>query len=487
VGERRALVIGAPNERFGELTFLADVVLELHRVLLDPAAGGCIPALPDGGELILGDRATRTVLVSAIGDAIRAAARDQATLFLYFVGHGHREEPDFYLVAADTPGPAQVDSENAVPLGQRIKELLRQNSTIDGIMLVIDACHSGALVVDPVPGLLREGMHARIEFFAATRPEDVASNGCFTRSLIELLKKGSAHSADPELRAYDEHARLRQVAPPGCHNLAPAVHLSLNGTPDAGLWLGRNQAADLRRGLVGTDGAAHVARLTRDWQSRRKPEQRLLQLVTAGVSPIAITGGAGSGKSALLASLGRRSAGDLVGLDALVPVRPGDTLAVVAGRLAAQLDRSDVFQTARSRWQAVTPVAVQEVLPEFHRLIVGPLQHLIRAEQVRIGVDAADLLDTLQRRRLIEAFTNLARVTLIVTGRRYEDISEVATLTLPPTDVDAVDGLIDARVDNDEARSRIRSLCGGEWLLARILIGLWHSGHLDVTTASDGG
>ena len=114
---------------------------------------------------------------------------------------------------ADTPGPDRIDSENAVPLGQRIKELLRQYPGVDGLMLVIDACHSGAVISDPVPGLLRQGLQARVEFFAATRPEDVASNGCFSRSLIELLKKGSPRTADAQLRAYDEHDRLREVAP----------------------------------------------------------------------------------------------------------------------------------------------------------------------------------------------------------------------------------------------------------------------------------
>ena len=116
-------------------------------------------------------------MVTALGDAMASAGREQATLFVYFLGHGHKEGEDFYLVAADTPGPDRIDSENAVPLGQRIKELLRRYPGIDGLMLVIDACHSGAVISDPVPGLLRQGLQARVEFFAATRPEEVASRG----------------------------------------------------------------------------------------------------------------------------------------------------------------------------------------------------------------------------------------------------------------------------------------------------------------------
>ena len=133
------------------------------------------------------------------------AGRDQATLFVYFLGHGHKEGEDFYLVAADTPGPDRIDSENAVPLGQRIKSLLRQYPTVDGLMLVIDASHSGAVISDPVPGLLRQGLQTRVEFFAATRPEEVASNGVFQQVIDRAAEEGLA--ADRRRPA----ARLRRA------------------------------------------------------------------------------------------------------------------------------------------------------------------------------------------------------------------------------------------------------------------------------------
>ena len=314
--------------------------------------------------------------MTALDEAMASAGREQATLFVYFLGHGHKEDEDFYLVAADTPGPERIDSENAIPLGQRIKELLRQNPTVDGLMLVIDGCHSGAVISDPVPGLLRQGLQARVEFFAATRPEEVASRGCFSRSLIELLKKGSPRTADAELRAYDEHDRLREVAPVGCADLAPAIHLSLNGSRDAGLWLGCNGAADLRPALAGTQVADVVARLTRDWQKRQGPAADIIRLLADGTSPIAITGGPGTGKSALLASFGRHSAGEYLGLDALVAARPGDNLADLAGALLEQLGKSPAYRAAAGRFQAATPVLVQEAQPRFDQVITGPLAHL---------------------------------------------------------------------------------------------------------------
>ena len=290
------------------------------------------------------------------------------------------------------------------------------SGSIDGLMVVLDACHSGAVVLDPVPGLLRSGVHARLEFLAATRPEDVASHGCFSRSLIERLTRGSSTSAEPELRAYDEHDRLSEVAPAGCQVMAPVVHVSVNGSADAGLWLGRNQAADLRPTIAGTASADRVARLIRNWQPRLQPTARLMGMWAEGRSPIAVTGTAGTGKSALLASLGRRSAGDF-GLDAFVSLRPGDTLDLLADRLVEQLDHTVAYRTAVAAWQDATPVQIQESLPAFDRRIRGPLGQDGPADQLRIGIDTADQLDTVQLRRLIETCHDLPNASFVLTGR----------------------------------------------------------------------
>ena len=213
---------------------------------MDDLLGACRPALPRNRDLLLGEAADCDGIKEALTASFLSASADQATLFVYFIGHGHREDQDFYLIASDTPGPEHVDSDTAIPIGQRVKEALRRNATIDGLMLVLDACHSGSAVTDPVPGLLRTGISARMEVLAATREDETASNGCFTRSIIGLLTRGSAATADAYLRAYDEHSRLRKTAPSDCQGMPPAVHVSLGGGPDAGLWLGRNHIADVR-------------------------------------------------------------------------------------------------------------------------------------------------------------------------------------------------------------------------------------------------
>lgn len=481
MGERRALLIGVRNDRYGKLDFVPEVIRDLRAVVLDARYGSCRPALPDGREFLAeSDDTTQAKIVEALGEAMASAGRAQATLFVYFLGHGHKVDEDFYLVASDTPGPNRIHGRNAVPLGQEIKELLRLYPTVDGLMLVIDACHSGAVISDPVPGLLRRGLQVRVEFFAATRPQEVASRGCFSKSLTELLVKGSPKTADAQLSAYDEHDRLREVAPVGCEDLAPTTHMSLNGSRDAALWLGLNSAADLRPELAGTQMAGVVARLTRNWQMRPGPAADIMRLLATGTSPIAITGGPGTGKSALLASFGRRSAGEYLRVDALVTARLDDNLADLARVLLEQLDKSPAYRKAAERYRNATPVLEQAKHPLFDQIVTGPLAHLDPEDKrVLLGVDTVEQLDTVQRRRLLESFTNLHGAALIVTGRYVDDLPTASRIPLPDRDPEGVQQLVRALVEDPVARDRIASLSDGDWLRARMLSGLHRAGHFD--------
>ena len=475
MGERRALVIGARNDRFGRLDFVDQVARDLHKTVLDDQLGACVPALPDGRELLIGDAASCAGIKAALADALLDAATSQATLFVYFLGHGHREDEDFYLIGTDTPGPERVDSESAVPIGQRVKELLRQNATVDGFMLILDACHSGAAITDPVPGLLRSGVTTRMEILAATREDQTASNGCFSRSIIELLTRGSAATADEYLRAYDEHSRLREVAPAGCQNMPTPVHVSLSGGIDAGLWLGRNRIADVHPALASTRAAAEVARLTRSLVQTTYLD-KLLALRWSGRSPIGITGGAGTGKSTLLAALSRASIAGYGRADALVTVRPGDTLATIAASMSMQLQASSIYQAASVQWNQQTPAVERANRSLFDRLIVGPVSNLASDARLLVGVDGVDNLRTLDRRRLLESFTDKPGATLVVAGRNINYIHADATLMLPDRDQGAVAVLLANLVSDEDARAKLSVACAGDWLLARILSGLWKAG-----------
>ena len=483
MGERRALVIGARNDLFGTLDFVDRVTRDLHAAVMDERFGACRPAVAGNDGLLLGEAASCAGIKDGLRDAMESAALDQATLFVYFIGHGHRVDQDFFLVASDTPG-SRVDSDTAIAIGQRIKELLRQNAAIDGLMLVLDACHSGAAVTDPVPGLLQVGILARMEVLAATRRDETTSDGCFSRSITGLLTRGSAATADEYLRAYDEYGRLRQAAPPGCLDMPAPVHVSLSGGPDAGLWLGRNHLGDVRPPLARTGSAAEVARLTRRFV-RTSGLNRLMTLRWEGHSPIAITGGPGTGKSTLLAALGRTRITGGGGADALVAARPGDTLATVVADLGTQLAVSASYLQGQARWARRTPASEQTAAPAVDRVLAGPLAHLPSGEQIAIAIDGIDQLGTLDRRRLLEALRGHAGVTLVVAGREVAEVDDAVSVVLPDLDPEAVRSLLAGLPADEDTRSQLAEACGGDWLLARILGGLSQAGVLTVPGRPD--
>ena len=481
MGERRALVIGARNDRFGVLDFVDDVATELYSALLDPDRGACAPALQDGRDLLTGDLATSAGIDSALADAISVAAADQATLFVYFLGHGLQAGEDFYLIGTDTG--ERVDSRTAIQIGQRVKELLDNAPTVDGLMLVLDACHSGAAITDPVPGLLRVGIHVRLEVLAATRDDQTASRGCFTRAITRLLTHGSPSTADEYLTAYEEHSRLRNVAPPDCSDMPEAVHLSIRGGLDAGLWLGRNQAADLRRSLRGSSNATEISRLTRNLVQTPSLRQ-LIGLVASNQPLIAISGGPGAGKSALLAALGRVSIAGVYGLDALATVQISDTLADIAERLRPQLELCPDYPAAAAAWGGSTPVAALAEMTEFERIITGPLANLAASARILVGVDGIDLLSTVERRRLFEFFSGQLGAYLIVAGREVSDVA--VQVHLPDRDPENVAKLLREIVDDKSAADRLSRACDGDWLLANIVAGLWRRKHdYDETILTD--
>ena len=89
----------------------------------------------------------------------------------------------------------------------------------------------------------------------------------------------------------------------------------------------------------------------------------------------------------------------------------------------------------------------------------------------------------MQRRRLLDAFTNLPGAALIVTGRRVDDLPAASRVHLPDRDPEGVARLLRTLVQDPAARDRIASLSEGEWLRARMLSGLHRAGHLDGTPA----
>ena len=137
---RRILVIGSQCELLKpSLSFLPKVAEEFYEVMIHPTLGQCVPALQSGG-LLLDPTVKQTK--EALRLAFESASANDDTLLFAFIGHGDHLGEDFYLLPKDAITP-QLDSETAVNIVQRIKELYRVYSNIDGLILLLDTCSSG--------------------------------------------------------------------------------------------------------------------------------------------------------------------------------------------------------------------------------------------------------------------------------------------------------------------------------------------------------
>jgi tetratricopeptide (TPR) repeat protein len=163
---------------------------------------------PDHVKLLVNEQATRANILSELGDKwLPRVANPDDLVVIYISSHGSASDMDIggvnYLLAYDS----QVDSlyASGLPM-QDLTRIIKGRVHSDRVVLVLDACHSGA--ADPgSKGLFRQGNVDITEVaqgtgqlvISSSQPSQVSweskhyQNSVFTRCLIESLKsKGSA-------------------------------------------------------------------------------------------------------------------------------------------------------------------------------------------------------------------------------------------------------------------------------------------------------
>src|SRR5262249_26809257 len=131
MSKRRVLVIGSQCDGLKPpLSFLPDAAERLYEVMIDPALGECMPALPTEGLLL--DPTVKQVK-DALRSAFELASQNDDTLIIAFIGHGDHSGNNFYLLPKDAD-VFHVDSETAVNIVQRVQELFGHYSSVDGLV-----------------------------------------------------------------------------------------------------------------------------------------------------------------------------------------------------------------------------------------------------------------------------------------------------------------------------------------------------------------
>jgi len=468
MGERRILVIGSQCDALGHLDFLPKVAQDLYDVMCDPAIGGCAPAL-DGGHGLLIDPSVASTK-EAIRAAYQRAAQDEATLFFAYIGHGEHIEDDFYLLPADAE--STPDSDTAVHLTSLIKEAHRRTSgTIDGLAVLIDACYAGVAGFSAAESWVRGlGGTLRFEFLsaAADRP---AANGCFTRTLVELLRSGI--SAQPSEHLQCSH--VRSLIKSRCPNQIPQ-HPSYN--PDETLWLGKNVGRRVEP-WAQTPLADEIRRLTVAYQAT--PALGAILDLSRTRRCIAVVAGAGSGKSALAAALAWPAATEgLVDsgfVQAIFILNETTTPVELARVLAAQLAHAAPgFGAAQQSFLRETSYAEQQRLGVLDRQLIGPLKSLAPAAEVRIVIDALDRLAIGASSAVMAGLTALNElpfVRLLLTARPDTKLPAAAAVyELEPAADDQIQHYLERRSVAPSRRDEVVAAAKGNWLVARVLADL---------------
>ncbi|MFD0360856.1 tetratricopeptide repeat protein [Nocardia sp. GCM10030253] len=337
MGGRLALVVGSECGALGELGFTGELATGLYDSL--KATGGWQAATATGGPLL---NPTAAQLSSAVGEAFAAAAKQQATLLIGFIGHGTATSAeDFFLLGQDSP--SMPDSHTAFHLTQEIRERLNR-SALDGLVVLVDACETEQGVFGAArrwPELLARAA-GRMELLVAAG-DGPAYAGCFTRTLLSTFASGLPLRGENLLPSdlVDPIAAVCTRQQPEHLSFTSGTVTSSEGG-DAGLWLVPN-IARRRDAVTDRPAAGFVDQLTSRLLLTAAVRETLDDIIESGSNRLrGVIGPPGVGKSTLLAMLIRPSLVDTLPISpeyitAAIFLTVNSSVDAVAAELSAQL------------------------------------------------------------------------------------------------------------------------------------------------------
>jgi tetratricopeptide (TPR) repeat protein len=483
MGQRRILVIGSQCDALGPLNFLPELAKQLYDVFTNPNIGMCVSAL-EGQKGLLIDQGSSEVR-AAIKTAFNHASQKGDTLIVALIGHGVSvEDDDFYYMAKDSS--AQPDSEIAVQLVQILKESYRQNSFIDGLIVLVDTCHAGVAAMAAAEHLARRvKFSTRCEIMTATG-SDPAFGGCFTRVLIDTLKQGISKKRGDTLLCIDFFGLVKQKQACGAKQVPRRISIDA----DEGLFLAKNVAlAAKQHPWVKMGMWSEIERHTQCFQPT--PQLRALVEASADQQCLALVGKTGSGKSALMAGLARPEVteGQVPEgfLQAIIFLSQATDSATLASELSHQLQISvEGFADALNAFQASILPDEFNKMDLMQRSVVAPLRRLPQTQLIRIGVDSLDQLPdsaSLGVYRALNSLTqeaDLTHVRLVVSSRPDTNLPVRAKVQElgQASDDELMAYLI--RHDVPSAyRQAILEQAEGSWLIASLLADLAMKANLE--------
>ena len=465
MGQRRFLVIGSQCQKLNHLSFLPEVAVRFHALMVEPGPGECSGAAVGDPPGLLLDPTVATAK-AAMEAAFEAAITARDTLILAYIGHGefHESRGDFYLLPTDATLPLRA--EKAIHLAQFIAE--RHQPDLDGLIVLLDTCQAGVGAWQAAERWVRS-LEGRLRFEMLTATDDRATaKAWFTTALIQILERGDP-AAPKRVRCQDARRRVLDLYP----QLAPqlAAH-----NADDGLYLGRNTAR-LPGRVFWKDSRSRDQILKRT--EYYQPTPQLGELVEASrAHPVVIvTGEAGVGKSTLAAALARPEV-----TDGLVP--PGFAHAIALLDATTNLRSLAVddlerqlrlsvpgFPEAVEEFQRSVPLAQRQRIDFLGQKVLRPLDYLTGPPLVRIVLDGFDQLPEGTRREVRNALHAIPRpLSLVITTR--DDTPECPPghpLRCGRTDAATLGRYLASRRVPEGPREALVARARGHWLIARLL------------------
>ncbi|MDA2910926.1 tetratricopeptide repeat protein, partial [Nitrospiraceae bacterium AH_259_D15_M11_P09] len=473
MGIRRVLVIGSQCPPLGTLSFLPQLAQELYDVMADPELGSCQPATGERGLLL---DPTVHELKAKVEAAFQEASQKEDTLILAFIGHGDFAGEDFYLLPADlqlTNETVVPTSETALHLIQKIKQLHRRYSSVDGLVVLADTCGSGVAPHAAAATWVKDlTSPLRFEMLMATADRQ-AADGCFTKTLVDVIRNGIESMSGETLRC----EAVRKVIEECCPNQQPQQPTY---NADEGLWLAKNAAR--RRHPTPWRTHPNVERLTR-WLV---PTAMLSELVEKSKTArcVIVEGLTGQGKSALAAALARPEITEGLVPDgfvhALVFISASTSSEELARQLAEQLDLGlPQFGQERAAFKHCAKEAELAKLNSLRQEVLMPLQRLFAKSTpgvIRLVLDGFDQLMPTAARTVVSALNELANhpdfhsVRLIITTRPDTAIPVASEhLVLGQADASSLQAYLDRRSVSPSLRKQILNTAKGNWLIVHLL------------------
>jgi len=313
---------------------------------------------------------------------------------VYYTGHGARDEERFYILSRDS-NLSDLDS-TALPAEDLARALIK-DSKASQVLVILDACYAGAGAAEftQITGKLAQiigGLGPAVFVLAAARSKQEAEQGALSTALAESLTNADQRlggttqpflALDSVLWEVSEYLKKKhpgQIATMSVTNwsdrcrLLPNPHYRPDVPPGLDLgsqralqehWIPKARSAELgAKGWYFTGREKALEELS-DWLKAKKPDNRVL----------VVTGGAGCGKSAVLARI---------------------------TTLADPTYRNELLSTKRSKalnLATVPPKGVIDVKVHARRKLLGAIVSQIASDLGLKATTSEELLTVFQHRK----------------------------------------------------------------------------------------